>query len=125
MASFYLDQNVSHRIVPILRTAGHFVITSRDLRAERARDDEQLFTAWQNRWILVTQNRADFILIHDALRRWADLWGIAEIHAGILLVSDNLDFQMLARILDIFAASELTIANALYDWKGSGGWVRR
>jgi len=61
VASLSLDQNFSHHIVPILSAAGHRVITSRDLRAERAKEDEQLFTAWQSRWILVTHNKDEFI----------------------------------------------------------------
>ncbi|MCA1667103.1 MAG: DUF5615 family PIN-like protein, partial [Thermomicrobia bacterium] len=86
MATFYLDQNISQRIVPFLQEAGHQAITTRSMHFERAGDDEQLFLAWRNGWIMVTHDGNDYLLLHSTLRRWASAWGVTDIHAGILIL---------------------------------------
>jgi uncharacterized protein DUF5615 len=125
VTTFYLDQNVSQRIVPFLQEIGHQAITTRSMHFERAGDDEQLFLAWQNGWIMVTHDGNDYLLLHTTLRRWASAWGVMGIHAGILILPYGFGEREQARRLDIFAASELVIANELYDWEEIGGWIRR
>lgn len=122
---FYLDQNVSQRIVPFLQGVGHRAISTRSMHFERAGDDEQLFLAWKNGWIMVTHDGDDYLLLHTALRRWANAWNMTDTHAGILILPYGFGEREQARRLDIFAASGLVIANELYDWQEIGGWIRR
>lgn len=58
MQTFYLDENVSLKIVPFVVAAGYTVITYLDEGLKGERDDVHLFTARRNDWILVTYNRA-------------------------------------------------------------------
>jgi hypothetical protein len=125
VTTFYLDEDISHNIVPFLHMAGHRAITTRDLRREHSSDDQQLFFAWQQQWIFVTHNGRDYSLIHGALHRWAMTLDIDAIHAGILVIPHGLSARMAASILDVFVASEWTIANTLYAWRPMGEWVRR
>ncbi|MGI8827950.1 MAG: DUF5615 family PIN-like protein [Chloroflexota bacterium] len=75
MAELYLDNDVSLRLAPLLRAAGHRVITTRELELADATDDAQLLTAAQQHWILITSNRGDFRLFHDAWRTGQQLLG--------------------------------------------------
>ena len=70
MADFYLDNDVSLRLAPLLRSVGHRVTTTRELGLSAASDDAQLLTAARNGWILITHNRRDFMMLHDAWRTW-------------------------------------------------------
>lgn len=125
MVTFYLDHNISYRILPYLHSAGHKAVTTRETRMERADDDEQVFFAWKNGWITVTHNLHDFLLVHHTLQRWGDRWHITDTHAGILALLDSLAIQDQARLLDVFIASNLPIANALYEWRSIGSWIQR
>ncbi|MGH2449075.1 MAG: DUF5615 family PIN-like protein [Chloroflexota bacterium] len=77
MAELYLDNDVSLRLVPLLRAAGHEVTTTRGLGVTAATDDAQLLIAARNGWTLVTSNRRDFRLLHDAWRTWPPAFGLA------------------------------------------------
>lgn len=121
MPTFYLDENVSLKIVPFVQAAGYTVVTYLDEGLKGERDDVHLFTARHNNWILVTYNGSDFVLLHDALHRW----GIINPHSGILVLPDNLSNRAEAQALDVFVAAELSIAGELYEWNQLGSWIRR
>jgi predicted nuclease of predicted toxin-antitoxin system len=125
MVTFYLDHNISYRILPYLHSAGHQTVATRETGMNRADDDAQVFFAWQNGWITITHNRQDFLLVHHTLRRWGDLWHITDIHAGILAFPDSLAIREQARLLDVFIASDFPIANTFYEWRSIGSWVQR
>lgn len=74
MAAFYLDHNVAVQVAHMLRAAGHDIVTARDLGLDHASDDEHLLTAAQQVRILVSHNRADFVLLHTAWQRWTAAW---------------------------------------------------
>src|SRR5437763_384098 len=93
MPTFYLDENVSLKIVPFVQAAGHSVVTYLGEGLKGERDDVHLFTARRNAWILVTYNGSDFILLHDALQRW----NVPNPHGGILVLPDNLPNHAEAR----------------------------
>lgn len=71
---------------------------------DRAEDDEQVFFAWQNGWIIVTHNLNDFLLVHNTLQRWSAFWNSADTHAGILALPDSLSIRDQAHVLDVFIA---------------------
>lgn len=121
MPTFYLDENVSLKIVPFVVAAGYIVITYLDQGLKGERDDVHLFTARRNNWILVTYNGSDFTLLHDALHRW----NVPDPHRGILILPDNLPNRTEARALDVFVAAGLQTAGELYELNTTGGWIRR
>lgn len=121
MTTFYLDENVSLKIVPLVRAAGYTVITYLDEGLKGERDDVHLFTARLNDWILVTYNGSDFILLHDALHRW----NVPDPHRGIRILPDNLPNHAEAQALDVFIAAGLHIAGELYEFTMAGSWIRR
>ena len=67
---------------------GPDVLLASDLGMERATDDEQLLVAANLNRILVTCDRKDFILLHDAWHRWSAAWNVVAHHAGILVIPD-------------------------------------
>lgn len=68
MAHLYFDNDISHRLVPELEAAGHMVLTARDRGLAEADDNAQFLAAVRVSRVLVTHNRKDFTLLHDAWR---------------------------------------------------------
>ncbi len=127
MADFYLDNDVSLRLAPLLRSVGHRVTTTRDLGLSGASDDAQLLTAARNGWILITHNRRDFMMLHDAWRTWPAAFGLAlPPHPGSLVLDQALP-DVLTNIVSGFLAGmpgESWI-NELFWWRRAGTWRRR
>ncbi|MBI3971203.1 MAG: DUF5615 family PIN-like protein [Chloroflexi bacterium] len=74
VVALYLDNDVSVRIVPLVREAGHQVVHTRDIYQNDFTDDAQLLFAFQRGWVLVTHNWHDFRLLHNAWWRWQGAW---------------------------------------------------
>ena len=127
MADLYVDQNISFDLIALLRGRGHTAVTARDLGLERARDDEHLLVAAERGRTLLTYNRDDFELLHDAWRRWSTAWQATATHAGILIVPPppHRSVAEAAGEVDSLLASGYPLANELYRWRPVGGWVRR
>jgi hypothetical protein len=66
MAAFYFDEDVPEDLVPLLTERGHIVATTRSEGRKGAPDPRQLLYAAGRGWILVTLNRGDYRLLHDA-----------------------------------------------------------
>jgi hypothetical protein len=126
VTGFYLDHNVSGRIRDLLHSSGYRVLTTREVRLERAPDGAQVLTAAQRGLALVTHDRDDFILLHDAWQRWAAAWGVTERHAGILVVAQDpvATAWQIAEAVDAFAQSGTPVANELYLWSPANNWRR-
>lgn len=125
MTDFYLDHNVARGVAPELRSRGHTARTASDIGLDAAGDDEHLIVAAQNGWTLITHNRKDFALLHDAWQRWTNVWQVPERHAGILLVPQTWPADQIAREIDLFVQTPQLLTNQLYEWRSSRGWVRR
>ncbi len=125
MADFYLDHNVAMSVAPELRSRGHTARTAHDMGLASAKDDEQILVAAQNGWTLITHNRKDFALLHDAWQRWTRTWQVHERHAGILLVPQTWVAGEIAREIELFVQTAQPLMNQLYEWRPSSGWVRR
>ncbi len=80
---FYLDEDVSFRLVETLRKAGADAIAVRDVRREGLPDVEQLAYAASEGRVLVTYNRTDFQRL-DAEWREAGRG-----HAGVLWAAER------------------------------------
>lgn len=111
MASFYTDHNVALQVALLLRQAGHTAITARDLGLERAGDDAHLLVAAPHGWILITHNRQHFLLLHDAWRRWLQVFGVSAMHAGILIPPHGLPAQTV-RLLHEFLTAGFPLCGA-------------
>lgn len=88
MHLLFADEDFDHRVVRLLREAGHDVVTMLDLGlAGLAIPDEQVFSiaVAMNRFIL-TFNRKDFIKIHKE----------SPGHLGIIICTRNADFTALS-----------------------------
>src|SRR5947209_472823 len=124
MARLYLDENMGSRtLMRELTRAQHSVTYCRDLGLAKVPDDYHLHAASRRGEVLVTHD-SDFIGIHGALYRFATQHGLADIHAGILLVpQDDMALSDLIRYIDAFFAASLPIANRLYAYRDVGSWV--
>ncbi len=125
MADFYTDHNVAIEVAPRLRFLGHTAGTAHDLHLENAEDDEHLLVAAQHGWTLVTHNRKDFILLHNAWRRWTGAWQVPAQHGGILIVPQVWPAHQTASAIDSFVRMGASLKNQLYVWRQNSGWVRR
>jgi predicted nuclease of predicted toxin-antitoxin system len=116
VASLYLDNDVSLRLLPFLQQAGHDVVATRDLVYGRATDDSQLLVAFQNRRILVTYNRADFILLHDAWQSWPPALGLTfPPHLGVLILDHASPESQSGALVTILASNPaMAFSNNLY-----------
>jgi hypothetical protein len=127
VARLYLDSDVSVRLAPLLREAGHDAATTEELGQRRATDDEQLLTAVREIRTVVTHNRRDFLLLHDAWRRWpVGLGAVFPAHAGILVLDHRLEPELAAALTGFLAVRPpAPLAGELYWWRVGSGWHRR
>jgi Domain of unknown function (DUF5615) len=89
---YYLDEDGSHRIAPLVRAPGYDVLATRDADRNGTPDDEQLRFATAEGRVLVTRNYDDFM---DLTKLYAaEGWE----HAGILFVPFSLPNAAIARI---------------------------
>jgi hypothetical protein len=131
MAAFLLDHNVSAALAVLLRRAGHDVAETREVGKARATDDELLLIAASlNRIFItyfITYNEGDYVLLHDAWRRWSAAWGILVTHPGIIVLPQppRLANAHAARELVDFLTAGAEVASGLYSLRPSGEWRRR
>lgn len=104
---------------------GHAVTTTDDLGLERATDELQLLTAAERGLILLTNNERDYVLLHDAWHRWSAAWGVAPMHAGIIVPKQAWPFERATTEVGRLLDSGVDFTNALYQWHGVLGWIRR
>lgn len=118
---FLLDENLSHTLVGRLIAAGHDADSIDRLSMKGWPDEELLWFAKTRGWVFVSIDE-DYLLLHRAFRRW----GVAESHACILILPDQMPPPAFAQALDIFASEGLPIANRLYIWDTAQGgrWAR-
>jgi hypothetical protein len=128
VAAFYLDNDVPTALAPALQAYHHRVMTTRGHGQGRAGDHEQLATAAQRGEILVTCNRSDFFLLHDAWLLWPKTWKLysPREHAGILVIPQLWPVDQAALELDHFASAHLQgIPNQCYRYRSGTGWEER
>lgn len=93
MARLYTNENFPLQVVRELRNLGHDVVTSMEAGQANRRipDDEVLRFATSQKRALLTQNRRDFLRLHDSS-------GVN--HCGIVLCTADPDFAGQARRID-------------------------
>jgi hypothetical protein len=123
MAAFYTDENVTLKLAGFLRQRGHACATTHEERRLSAPDPHQLLYAANRGWMLITHNRRDFALLHDAWLLWSNDWGVAPQHAGILNLEPLDDADEMARVVhELVSLPGVALANRLFDWKPETGW---
>ena len=127
MPDLYADQDVSREIVTHLRRGGLDVIMTREVQRQRNADPEQLAFATAQQRILLTRNRDDFVLLHDAWLHWSSLWNITPIpqHTGILVVPHGFRNEDIAADVAAFMQRERTFVNDLFILNGPRTWLPR
>jgi hypothetical protein len=127
VARLYLDHNISRNLIIPLRSAGHDVVAVRDIGLTRATDEAQLLEAVRQGRILVTHNRTDFTLLHDAWMTWPSGLGVGfPVHPGILVV-DTAPSDVLSTVVEelIRHMPPAESENGLFWWHRHEGWRRR
>ena len=88
MALCYVDEDVTEDISPLLRTRGHDALTTTEAGNKGFKDPRQLAFAARSGRVLITANRFDFVMLHEAWLRWSKEWDAEAraVHPGILVV---------------------------------------
>lgn len=116
MPVLFLDENVKVELAEALSAAGietHTTVSEQRLRAIDA--DQLLFCANQG-WVCVTQNRRDFLTLHEGWATWTGAWGIPLAHSGILILDQGPLIPTLMAILVPFLATKPPLTNRLWNW---------
>jgi len=122
LTSFYLDSDIGSRFAASLESRGHDVTSAAQDGLRSATDDEHSLRAADLSRVLVTHNWHDFLLLHDAWRRWTAAWSVERGHAGIVIVQQppNLPSDRAAHDVAGFAQSGRPLRNELYRRRVGG-----
>jgi hypothetical protein len=120
MADFFLDHNANQGIVAELTARNHSVVTAIGQRRDRASDPEILLSSVRERRTVITYNRGDFRMLHDAWLRW----GMSPRHYGILIIPQGWTPTQAAEEISRMVASRPGLRNELWDWRPSTGWTQ-
>jgi predicted nuclease of predicted toxin-antitoxin system len=105
MKRFYADEQYPYPVVKCLRDLGYDVLTVQEAGRSNQRipDDEVLAFATQSDRTVVTQNRKDFIQLHR----------IQSNHAGIIVCTDDRNWDALAQRIHIAVEAEESLQGKL------------
>jgi hypothetical protein len=123
VARFFLDNNVSRHLIPILTADGHHILTSRDEGLAARNDVEQLLAATDRNAILVTHDREDFLLLHYAWLALCLRWHQTEAHPGIVVVPQVAEAAVHRYLTEFLQGTQVT-QNACWRYGTAEGWVR-
>lgn len=124
------DHNLRRMAILLFRNRGHDIVTARELGLDRASDGHLLLTAAGMRRTLLTANIDDFVLLHDAWRRWTMAWAVDAEHAGVIILPQDQDWDAARTVAEVESivgpagADEASgpLRNRLWQWRPSGRW---
>lgn len=122
MVRCFLDNDFPFGAGGELQRLGHNVEPARSTNRERCNDEDQLLYAATEGRILITHNRRDFLLLHDAWQRWSRAWDVQPLHAGILVLRQGLTYQEYAARIDSYLSDAGSVTNALHFCDSAGHW---
>jgi hypothetical protein len=128
VATFLTDNDVHIGLAPELHTLGHAATTALAQGLRTATDAEQVLTAVQHDWVLVTHNYRDFLLLHQGWVLWRQAGPGYSLppHPGILVIPQQRWTQPEAAYeIDAFLQASPSLPDALYQWTPSRGWIVR
>jgi hypothetical protein len=126
MADLYADRDIGRGVSLGLRALGHTVLMTEELGLDTATDDVQFLAAQRYRRIMLTHNRKDFRLLHNAWRGWTTYWGITQRHAGIVVPLQGWQPEREIAVIDTLLRQIESFENELYTWERDvQAWVRR
>jgi predicted nuclease of predicted toxin-antitoxin system len=101
----YADEQYPYPVVKCLRELGHDVLTVQEAGQanQRIPDDEVLAFATSDNRAVVTQNRRDFIQLHR----------LQPNHAGIIVCSDDRNWDALAQRIHVAVMAEESLQGKL------------
>jgi Domain of unknown function (DUF5615) len=131
VALLNLDADLDPTFGPLFSTAGHDVLATRQAGRLRAYDEEQLaFAAGLGR-VVLTHNRADFLVLQRAWRHWSDIGDVEPepSHAGILALPQpqhaGLSIEQMVVEIDAFLGSGVPLTNLSYEWDTRRGRIQK
>jgi len=128
MGRVYLDEGLSSITDTRLTRLGEDVVDARSIVRHGTSDHHHLAVATLLNRVLVTYNRADFELLHNAWRDWSARFGRPPLatHAGILVVPQPpvMIPNIAADLIHSFLNDQTTgsLANRLYVWTVEDDW---
>lgn len=120
MTDFYLDHNAKQQIAYELQARGHTAVTAISQNRDRASDPENVLTAVRQARIVITYDREDFRMLHDAWTRWQT----TPAHFGILIIPQIWSSERAAEQIGAFLHDHPALRNEMWEWRVSTGWTR-
>lgn len=129
VARFYLDEDVTEKLVAALMALGLHAVSTRQVGRKGASDFMQLLFAAQEDRVLVTHNARHFEELHGAWLAWSAEWNAsaAARHHGILVIEQGpghgggMPVAQLVAIVRALAAWPLPTTNRLFAWNATKG----
>ena len=126
MVRFYLDENVSEKLIPALRDQHHDVTSAIQSGQRTVSDALLLLDAARHGRIFITHNDRDFKLLHEAWRAWSTAWNGEEAarHAGILIIrtSNQTVVPVIVDAIQRLLPTVDTFENRLFRWNIRDDW---
>ncbi len=121
MPILYLDEDVKYEIAHLLVASDRSLRTARDEGRLGASDPFQLIYAAEQGWTVVTCNRNDYHLLHDAWLLWSHRWAVTQVHAGILALDQGHPTTVMVEAISDFLRTAPSLVNAMFDWTARDG----
>jgi hypothetical protein len=122
---YLLDEDVSHGLAGALRAAGLDADSAKELGHLGFTDVMVLTRAADLGRILITHNKKDMLLLHEAWLTWRVRWEATEhpraSHPGILLTPHQPVLD-LVRLVEEFDSAESEATNRLFSWNAQDRW---
>ena len=105
MLKIYADEQFPHPVVRLLTAKGYDVLTVQEAGKanQKIPDEEVLAFATSQERAVITQNRRDFIALHNQ----------SQAHAGIIACSKNLNWESFATEIDRILSGKESIDGEL------------
>lgn len=124
---FYLDENISERLIDPLRLLDYDRISANQLGNTDLVDPRHPLVAANLHRVFITFNVNDFSILHEAWTGWWHPWGLVSEprHSGILLIpaAKRLEMETIAGAVHQLVEREQTFVNRLFSWRRTTGWL--
>jgi hypothetical protein len=121
--TYYTDEDLQYDLGAAFRSEGNDAETVKDHRTFGWSDARQLFLAVDLGRTMITSNKKDFILLHEALALWHRRWAVSQPlrHHGIIIVPP-MDIADIVSIVIDFTAGRNSLDNQCFLYDKRTGW---